>query len=292
MLETLRIKDIQIVHRLARVRSIRELSRQLNLDPQNLTKRIASIESLLGSKLVERSSSGIVLLNFGREVAERAEIILQQIDLMGPQENHKESLSLCSRGFLVDYFIENVMAEFSETFNQFQLHFLDHSPEHTERAARQGILDLVLSFDDILLGENWHKEFLFPVQWGFYVRSGHPLSQRNKVHSLEKFPLVSFCYLDEGKLLKKDLSKVIKNNSSSGHCAQNSRYSSKIIQNSDHVGYLPDISVLHEVRKGELVPIDLEYPTESRNLNLHVHLDKVTQNQLDFLVQKLKNVKQ
>ena len=109
-IENLRIFDLVIMEGLLSCTSFRELARRLKTDPQNLTRRIAYLEKVLGIRLVERSVEGFTLNEMGRATIDKVAQILKEINKLkfNPNEQGLRRLRFCSRGFLVDYFIESL----------------------------------------------------------------------------------------------------------------------------------------------------------------------------------------
>ena len=148
--EHLRMKDFILIRELSMARSLRELARRLKLDPQNLTKRLSLIEKSIGTVLIDRSVNGYTITSKGQRVITEVSSLLERIQQLGELNNNEVSemtrIRLCSRGFLVDHFIKCCLPKIKEfgTFMQFDL--MDSSPAITERAARNGLLEVVLHF--------------------------------------------------------------------------------------------------------------------------------------------------
>lgn len=292
MLEKLRVKDLYILSQLPFSHSIRELSRQLSLDPQNLTKRIAYIEDVLGERVMERSPSGITLNEFGFKVMEHVNEALgslKKIEQGIKEETPVESLRFCSRAYLVDFFIDYVRPDIREKFPETFFEFMDSSPELTERAARKGFLDLAISFGDVILGDNWRKTKVGEIDWGFYVRPGHPLLNKGPIDDFEKFEVLGFSYFDSDRVVNRPSDFIKDFNGVRGDSVENSRYSIKVAQQSNSIAYLPVISAWDEIENGELVSLDVEgFEGASRSVYLHSNVDTVKMKTVKLLESSLK----
>jgi len=284
--ESLRLKDLKIIRELALARSIRELARRLRLDPQNLTKRISNIESALGVDLMDRSVSGYALNSNGTHVVREVSALLERLESLrrGSEKSIQQTprFRFCSRGFLVEHFIRDCLPSLPDFGKKYQFDFMDSSPALTERAARDGLLEVVLHFGDVLLGANWFNEVIGTVTWGVYVRQGHPLlkaSASTRLEAMKKFPHVGFCYFESGQVMSEPNSNLAKSGSSLGSCAENTRYSRALAEVSDQIIRIPKLSAARAGEPLSLVELKLGSGEgqDSRMLYLGVNQDRVSQ---------------
>lgn len=287
--QNLRITDLIIIEQLPFVTSIRELARQQKMDPQNLTKRLAYIEKTLGFKIADRSVSGISLNERG---AETVSLVRQSLEILKKttEKNIKKDrrLRICGRGFMVDFFLYKAFPKVVKEYPKVNFDCMDLSPELAERAARKGLLDFVLSFDDILLGSNWKKVYSVPVEWKLLVRKNHPLTRKKKLQSLENYPLLGFSYIESEQLVSRKSPLQEKLQASEASRVENSRYSVRIITQSDAVAYLPSISVIDELEHGLVECLDLEgFIPQSRKLCLHFNKDSMKTGEVKLITNAL-----
>lgn len=259
--------------------SIRELARQQKVDPQNLTKRIQSIEESLGYQILNRSNTGYSISPAGEIVIEIISSALQDIRSVKDAEvlaTEKKRLRFCSRAYLTDFVSGSVFANFSHKIPDVTFDFTDMSPESTERAGRKGLLDLIISFDDVVLGNNWQSTALGDISWGIFVRNGHKLTKERVVKDLSGWETIGFCYIESNRFIARPSPIHQQFMSLNGAGAENTRYSTQLILHSDAVAYLPKISVLPYLERGEIQQVKLDgFSEESRKLVLHAHIDRV-----------------
>ena len=281
-LEKLRIKDLKILKLLGTSASIRELARQLNLDPQNLTRRISFLEESLGGELALRSVSGITLTQWGSQVSQRSQEILDILSGISIEEPEDiQKIRVCSRAYLVDFFIDHIMVPFCDQFSETRFKFMDSSPELTERVARKGQLDVVISLNDILLGDNFKSISLGKLEMGFFVRKGHPLCRKPVLNGFEDYPLIGFSYLDSDRIYTRNSPFLESHGGSPGFHSENSRYSIKILKRTNSVAFIPKIAAYEEGKN--LVELNLPTEVKSRDLYLHVNIDTLKMKQLKSL---------
>ncbi|MEO0336133.1 MAG: LysR family transcriptional regulator [Pseudomonadota bacterium] len=298
MLENLRIKDLEVISQLPFSGSIRELARQQKIDPQNLTKRILSIEETLGYKILNRSTAGYSISPEGEVIIEIISSALSDIKSVQDIEKlaaEKRRLRFCSRAYITEFVSGESFAKISQAIPDVTLDFTDMSPERTERAGRKGLLDLIISFDDVILGNEWQSVELGPIQWGVFVRKGHPLIRRKVISDLSEWETVGFCYIEANRFIAKPSPIQSQMQSRNGPGTENTRYSTQIILNTDAVAYLPKIAMSKSLATGEVAELKLEgLAPVSRQLVLHAHIDRVTGKWLELfaklLKQKLKSI--
>ncbi|MCJ8276863.1 MAG: LysR family transcriptional regulator, partial [Bdellovibrionales bacterium] len=106
-MDNLKVSDLKLITMLARFESVRSLARHMNVEPQNLSKKIESIETSLGRKLIERSPKGIQLTSDGSRIVDKTQKVLFELSDLetGFTENstYKESLDIVSRGFIINF---------------------------------------------------------------------------------------------------------------------------------------------------------------------------------------------
>lgn len=295
-LDQLRISDLRIIEQLPSATSIRELARQQKIDPQNLTKRIRQIEELFGFKLIDRSTQGITLNSKGEEMAHVISESLKQLNhFIGVGNDERETrLRTCGRGFMVDYFLYSSYGDILDKFPKLKFDFMDLSPELTERAARQGLLDIVFSFDDVVLGDNFAKYHLGTTEWKYVVKLDHPLLSRRRIDSLEGFPIIGFCYIESGRLTSRASPRAKALKAARGSGAENSRYAIRMVASSNAIAYLPTISFAEEahLKKVKAIHIEGQLP-EFRQVYVHCNKDTVQNKVVTSLVTNLqKSLKQ
>src|SRR3954463_2107216 len=104
--------EMDLFVRASRLKSLRELARQLELKPAHVSKVIKRLETKLGTRLLKRSVSGVLLTPEGMELLKTAEEIcllsdhlLPSIRKRGGQEEQRifgvGSISFLCRHFLV-----------------------------------------------------------------------------------------------------------------------------------------------------------------------------------------------
>jgi|GEM_PF-6156658 len=277
--QDIRISDLRLIKEMSGVHSIRELARKFSVDPQNLTKRIKQLEKTLGAKIVNRSSQGITLTEQGEYLSQQFSKHIKSIDesfqFIRSSEQAKQRIRICGRGFMVSHFLYLCSKEILSANTSFY-DFMDLSPEQTERAARLGLLDIVLSFDDILLGSNWMRKKVSEVSWAFYARKNNPLAAKKKINSLKGYALLGFSYIENNRISQLGSPHQIGLDAERSHGCENSRYALQIVKSTDAITYLPDIAVHEDLDSGAIVELPVEQDSHSRPLVLSINKDNIS----------------
>lgn len=273
-IESLRIKDLEFIVSLSNAKSIRELARQLSVDPQNLNKRLIKIEKCIGVQLFERSSHGITLNEEGLQVLNKLSHALKLVkstkDLKG---SSKKKLCISGRSYLINYFINECIHELSS----YESSFVDQSPELTERYGRMGLSDIIISHGDLLLGDDWSKVLVGSCNWIFIVESGHPLAKESKViHNLNTHPVIGFSYLRSDRKVAVANPYIEDLNGVRGHNSQNINYSVSIVKKTNSIAFVPEIAVRGELAIGSIREIKTSSANFSKQIYLHFHIDRVS----------------
>ena len=145
-----------------------------------LSMQLKKLERELGVELVERNSRHVLLTDTGRQVVERAKVILGEVDNIrgiAQQASEPESGTLRMGLFptLAPYFLPHVVPQVHARFPKLELLLVEEKTEVIHRGLRDGRLDVALMalpvHDDTL-----HAEVLFEEDFLLAVPAEHPLA--------------------------------------------------------------------------------------------------------------------
>ncbi|HKY67855.1 MAG TPA: LysR substrate-binding domain-containing protein [Acidimicrobiales bacterium] len=145
-----------------------------------LSMQLKKLENELGVALVERNPGHVVLTEAGRQVADRARVILGEVDTIrgiARQAADPESGSLRVGLFptLAPYFLPHVVPNVHRRFPHIELLLVEEKTEVVHRRLREGRLDVGLM---ALPVEDDHlcSEVLFDEDFVLAVPADHPLA--------------------------------------------------------------------------------------------------------------------
>ena len=167
--------------------------------------------------------------------------------------------------------------------------YMDSSPELTERYARRKLIDIILSFNDIVLPENWTKFSLGKVEWAFAVGTQHPLARKKIVSNFEGFRLLGQAHIESDQLFSRPSPYLQLSGASDGARVENTRYAIKLLEDQKSIAYLPLLTLKPALNAGVLKVINLAgfQVQQSRPLMIHAEIDKVSSGELKDLIRVL-----
>ena len=170
-----------------------------------LSTQIRKLEEELGVALVERTPRKVLLTETGREIAQRAREVLnevEQIRQIARRTKDPESGTVRLGIFptLGPYLLPHVVPRIRERYPRLELLLVEEKTETILRQLREGRLDAAVLaqpiHDDQLL-----QEFLFEEPFLLAVPEHHPLASR-KTLKLDELADQSLLLLEEGHCLR------------------------------------------------------------------------------------------
>ena len=170
-----------------------------------LSTQIKKLEDELGVALVERTPRKILLTEVGREIAQRARDVLnevEQIKAIAQRTKDPESGTVRLGIFptLGPYLLPHVIPKIRKRFPRLELLLLEDKTEAVLKLLREGRLDagiLALPIHD----EQLHQEFLFEEPFVLAVPEHHPLAVR-KILKLDDLADQTVLLLEDGHCLR------------------------------------------------------------------------------------------
>jgi len=171
-----------------------------------LSMQLKKLERELGVELVERNSRHVLLTDTGRQVVERAKVILGEVDNIrgiAQQASDPESGTLRMGLFptLAPYFLPHVVPQVHARFPKLELLLVEEKTEVIHRGLRDGRLDVALMalpvHDDTL-----HAEVLFEEDFLLAVPADHPLAAREGPVEASVLAQEEVLLLEEGHCLR------------------------------------------------------------------------------------------
>ncbi len=286
-MDTLRnftLHQMELIAQLGEAQGIRDLARKNSMDPANVTRLLQDIEQALGFSLATRTKRGIQLTPEGTQTVALARELVAQLmkfdDLkkVDPSFARIPTFNLGSRAFLSTLLAE-VIAKESVTQTKVKFRFLDSSPSDLLRAALTGSIDIAVHIEPWNWPDSWVSEEAANLTWGLVARLGHPLKAKVKVAQTQAYPFVGVSYLSGERVERSgDIFPLRWSERRIGHECQTAASSKVIIQNSDHVAFLPLITVAPEIEAGHLRVIEVaDMELVRMKLRLSVNKDRVSQ---------------
>ena len=199
------LRDLRYLVALAEHRHFGRAAAASFVSQPTLSTQIKKLEDELGVALVERTPRHVLLTEVGREIAQRARDVLneiEQIRAIARRTLDPESGTLRLGIFptLGPYLLPHVVPVIRARFPRMELLLVEEKTEAVLRLLREGRLDagvLALPIHD----DQLHAEFLFEEPFLLAVPGQHELSRR-KTLTLDDLADQSLLLLDDGHCLR------------------------------------------------------------------------------------------
>ena len=199
------LRDLRYLVALAEHRHFGRAAEASFVSQPTLSTQIKKLEDELGVALVERTPRKVLLTEVGREIAQRAREVLNEVDqikAIARRTLDPESGTLRMGIFptLGPYLLPHVIPRIRERFPRLELLLVEEKSETLLRLLREGRLDaavLALPLHD----DQLHTEFLFEEPFVLAAPEQHPLSRR-KTLKLDDLADESLLLLDDGHCLR------------------------------------------------------------------------------------------
>ena len=199
------LRALQYFVKLADLRHFSNAANACFVSQPTLSTQIRKLEDELGVQLVERAPKNSMLTPVGAEVAERARLVLRDIEQIraaarsvGEPANGKLRLGLFPT--LAPYLLPHVVPVIRKSYPELSLHLAEEKTEDILRMLHQGELDaalLALPINE----EGLEMEVLFKEPFVLAIPNDHPLCDRKEI-SLTDLNGNELLLLDEGHCLR------------------------------------------------------------------------------------------
>ena len=205
------LRALQYFVKLADLRHFSKAADACFVSQPTLSTQIKKLEDELGVQLVERSPKNIMLTQVGEEVAERARLVLSDIEQIRKVARRSENpadgeLSLGLFPTLAPYYLPHVVPNVRKLYPNLRLQLAEEKTEDILRMLRKGELDaalLALPLND----DGLEMEILFEEPFVLALPATHPLAGRNNI-TLQDLDGEELLLLEEGHCLREHALEV------------------------------------------------------------------------------------
>lgn len=205
------LRALQYFVKLADLKHFSKAAEACFVSQPTLSTQIRKLEEELGVQLVERSPKNIMLTPVGQEIAERARLVLSDIDQIravarrsGNPANGVLRLGLFPT--LAPYYLPHIVPSVREAYPRLRLQLAEEKTEDLLHALRQGGLDaaiLALPVAD----EGLEVQPLFEEPFVLALPGGHALASGREV-TLDELEGEELLLLEEGHCLREHALEV------------------------------------------------------------------------------------
>jgi LysR family hydrogen peroxide-inducible transcriptional activator len=199
------LRALQYFVKLADLRHFSKAAEACFVSQPTLSTQIKKLEEELEVQLVERAPKKIMLTPVGEEIAERARLVLSDIEQIrtvarrsgNPAEG---SLRLGIFPTLAPYFLPHVVPRVRALYPKLKLQLSEEKTEDILRMLHQGVLDAALLALPIT-GDGLEVDILFEEPFVLAVPDDHPLADRPHI-SLQELKGSELLLLEDGHCLR------------------------------------------------------------------------------------------
>lgn len=199
------IRDLRYLVALAEHRHFGRAAEASHVSQPTLSTQIRKLEDELGVPLVERAPRRVMLTPIGADIAERARVILDQVDQLREAarracDPEAGTVKLGLFPTLGPYLLPHVVPLLRRRFPKLELLLVEEKTEVILSRLREGRLDagvLALPLHD----DQLHIEPLFEEPFVLAVPEQHPLASRQRL-SLQDLASESLLLLEDGHCLR------------------------------------------------------------------------------------------
>jgi LysR family hydrogen peroxide-inducible transcriptional activator len=150
-----------------------------------LSGQLRELEAKLGTQLVERGRSGVILTQTGEAIASRARTVLRDVEEIVELAKHGQTLlggtiRLGVLQSLGPYLLPHILPRLHDAYPDLRLYVREGMPEALVRSLDEGRLDLLL-FPLPLNSGNAESTPLFREPLWIVVPKDHPVAEQEKV---------------------------------------------------------------------------------------------------------------
>ena len=144
------LKQLHYLVALGETKHYRRAAEKCHISQPSLSAQVQNIEETLGVQLVERSRSGVALTPVGREVADRARIVLDNVQgiidfTAGAQSGLFGTIRLGAKPTLGPYLLPHVVAKLHRQHTNLNLYIREGAPRELEYELSRGVHDVILA---------------------------------------------------------------------------------------------------------------------------------------------------
>jgi len=179
------LQQLQAFIAVAERGSFRAAAEEIALSQPALSRRIDKLESIIGTRLFNRTTRQVELTSIGRVFLERARVAIDDLELaiLGISDiasTRSGRVTVACVPSAATYFLPQVIRSFSARYPAIRIRVIDESMNQTLQSVLAGESDFGIGFMNTLMPEIAFEGIL-DDPFVLAVRQDHPLAQRQSV---------------------------------------------------------------------------------------------------------------
>ncbi len=254
--------------------SFNKAAKHLSISQPALSTSMDRFEEMLGSKLLERSPTGVLPTPIGEALYAHARLIRDELDrakkrLEGPAPADTEVIAFGALPSLATSIVPAAVCRWRQSNPSIRLRVVEKNQIELLLGLLRGELDFIVAQTELYdFLEGMRQRVLFRDHLRVLARPGHPaLSLHNPTWSqLASFPWVVQMMGRHRMLLEKVL--AAENVALPSQLTESGSvdFIRALVAGTDSLAVLPAAAVSHDMQQGRLVSIDIEEPLLNRDI--------------------------
>lgn len=289
------LADLDLFFRAAKLKSLRECARQLDMTPGSVSKSIKRLEKKIGKSLLRRSVSGILLTSEGHELMEIAEKILRLTLPLDP--NAKKSITqkvwgIGSLSFISSRLLAPNLESLSKSRGQTRFRLVEFGNNQLVAHGLNGAFEIAVHIGQLEWTRVWSTYEIGSMRWALYGGAEHPLTKLKVVGSADvaKYPFVMPTgWSSQGFIRGEDHCPLSWGSRYAGHEATTAETALEIVTASSHLVFVPVLLAQRNVDHGLISEINVaDWPQVEKKIFLSVRDDLVSSSLLQSVTRMIK----
>jgi DNA-binding transcriptional LysR family regulator len=293
-IEDIKFREVELFLRLLKTKSVRELARQTNMQPGQLSKWIQGLEKKIGMPLIDRSSVGVQPTARALELIPYFEELFRiQGDLshLGKSSKKSDVISIASSSFFTTHLVPLVLEKVVQESPDTTMRILDIPPTQFIPVALRGAFDYCLHAQKLDWPKTWTSYQVGFLSWNVFARKNHPLAKKSTKSSLLKYPfIVPIYWTPEGSRYGEDQCPVPISERIKGHETSTAASAVEMVKVTDQLSFLPDVVARPGVADGSLIAVETPWKLVKKPVYLSVKNAVVKQKQYEQMIAHFKTV--
>ena len=278
--------ELKLFVRTSRVRSLRELAREMELRPAHVSKLIRRIEDKLDIRLFNRSASGIALLPEALNFLRTAEEILELSDGLTPSKAGaarstatQSALGIGAVSFIQTCLVVPAVPLLTRTRPQLRLRLVETPREELVSQGLNGAFEAAVHIGPLEWTRSWTSKKAGSLKFGLYATASHELGRDVEEKEVLLHPFVIPTYWVNQRLAAGiDLCPVSVKQRLWGHETTTATSALQMLRVSKQLSFLPRLVAADAVKRGEVKEIRVRsWPEIEKDVFVSVRSDLVSQ---------------
>ncbi|WP_341281893.1 LysR family transcriptional regulator [Paenibacillus sp. FSL H8-0537] len=274
------LRQLKTFHMLASTLNFSRTAEVQNYVPSTVTMQIKSLEDELGVKLVDRLNKRVTLTDAGRNFLRYVDNILSTLE--EAQHALKQSgevtgtVVISADETLCTYWLPAILRRFRLSYPGIRLIFRPLANPNLKQSLREGDADIIFMLDENKESAGFCGEKMLDEPFYVLAAPDHPLAAYTAL-SIEDFHGETFLLTEKGCSYRTFFERSLSQKGMGG-ITELEFNSAEAIKQCAKIGMgiaiLPEMAVIAEVNRGELVPLPWDLTATSFAIQMFWHEEK------------------